>query len=993
MINIGPQEENNQQNEDNNDYEDGGELELSGNVIDNKNKSENENNSHSRSDQKRSNSMTSMSRTNSTVINQNITYVPPWKKKMRNVLDSMPVQLTMSLFTLYVLFADDIKCICTKKEADSPFSIIVIVLMSIFFVELVISAICLEDYFLGFYFWLDFVSLVSMLLDIHWFYDWMINTISGAGSGVKKAKTIGAIAKAGKSAKIAARAIRILRVLRIIRLVRVSKLYKAREKIIKMDLKRKEAARKKEAQEKEKKKQEELKKKEEEELKKQEEENKKMAEDKKDHVDDNNNKDKGDIMTLNKNNVNENKNGYEKLNIEEEKKKNEENKENENNEENKDEKKEENDENEGDEENEDGVSQTNSESKGNENGEVPEESKVGKLLADKTTKKVIILILSMMIGIILFNTSFYLEKKTGMEMGLKIFSNFESMNDPDLNLTFSIYVSENLGTSSPLVYAKIGYLQYQNKSDAEHLREQERNAYSEDCSQLLITDGSHSICEATFDVTSANRLSALLNIIKTCFICVVLTVSSYCFSKDTSEMVLDPIETMISKVKEITKNPIEALQKNEKEEITKALLQEEEEKNALCTCDKNQKNKNSYNRKKKQAPLETEVLENTITKIGALLALSFGDAGSEIIAKNMQKNSSGEVNPMIPGKKVCAIYGFCDIRNFTDTTEILQEKVMVFVNEIAEVVHELTSEYGGSANKNIGDAFLLVWKFQERFCFTSKKTNELMVYNCDQVNQLCDMALISIILVLAKIYKSKTFDKYRTNEKLIKKFNGYSVKLGFGLHLGWSIEGAIGSAFKIDASYLSPNANMANTCEEKTKDYGALMIMTDKFVENLSLDAQKRCRIVDIINGDEPVGFYTMDLDLSALTIDEEESDSQNFFNIDEVTRKMTKYQKRMKRKKNLDDAMAIPQKKKFWLDFEESSEDFATMRNIYTDEFYNYYNEGFDEFNFGNWNKAKRLFEEVLKIKPDDKPTIRMMEKMKSFNFKKPQGWIGNTE
>ena len=261
MIKLGPQEENNQQNEDNNDYEDGGELELSGNVIDNKNKSENENNSHSRSDQKRSNSMTSMSRTNSTVINQNITYVPPWKKKMRNVLDSMPVQLTMSLFTLYVLFADDIKCICTKKEADPPFSIIVIILMSIFFVELVISAVCLEDYFLGFYFWLDFVSLISMLLDIHWFYDWMINTISGAGSGVKKAKTIGAIAKAGKSAKIAARAIRILRVLRIIRLVRVSKLYKAREKIIKMDLKRKEAARKKEAQEKEKKKQEELKKK------------------------------------------------------------------------------------------------------------------------------------------------------------------------------------------------------------------------------------------------------------------------------------------------------------------------------------------------------------------------------------------------------------------------------------------------------------------------------------------------------------------------------------------------------------------------------------------------------------------------------------------------------------------------------------------------------------------------------------------------------------
>ncbi len=42
---------------------------------------------------------------------------------------------------------------------------------------------------------------------------------------------------------------------------------------------------------------------------------------------------------------------------------------------------------------------------------------------------------------------------------------------------------------------------------------------------------------------------------------------------------------------------------------------------------------------------------------------------------------------MIPGTKCVGIFGFCDIRNFTDTTEILQEKVMVFVNTIADIVH------------------------------------------------------------------------------------------------------------------------------------------------------------------------------------------------------------------------------------------------------------------------------------------------------------------
>jgi len=36
---------------------------------------------------------------------------------------------------------------------------------------------------------------------------------------------------------------------------------------------------------------------------------------------------------------------------------------------------------------------------------------------------------------------------------------------------------------------------------------------------------------------------------------------------------------------------------------------------------------------------------------------------------------------------------------------------MVFVNKVAKIVHKNVDRYGGSTNKNIGDAFLLVWKF------------------------------------------------------------------------------------------------------------------------------------------------------------------------------------------------------------------------------------------------------------------------------------------
>jgi hypothetical protein len=38
------------------------------------------------------------------------------------------------------------------------------------------------------------------------------------------------------------------------------------------------------------------------------------------------------------------------------------------------------------------------------------------------------------------------------------------------------------------------------------------------------------------------------------------------------------------------------------------------------------------------------------------------------------------------------------------------EEVMVFVNTIASIVHGNADKYGGAPNKNIGDAFLLVWK-------------------------------------------------------------------------------------------------------------------------------------------------------------------------------------------------------------------------------------------------------------------------------------------
>lgn len=39
----------------------------------------------------------------------------------------------------------------------------------------------------------------------------------------------------------------------------------------------------------------------------------------------------------------------------------------------------------------------------------------------------------------------------------------------------------------------------------------------------------------------------------------------------------------------------------------------------------------------------------------------------------------GNVNPMVPGKKVVAIFGFCDIHHFNIVNEVLQEVIKIYL--------------------------------------------------------------------------------------------------------------------------------------------------------------------------------------------------------------------------------------------------------------------------------------------------------------------------
>ena len=120
---------------------------------------------------------------------------------------------------------------------------------------------------------------------------------------------------------------------------------------------------------------------------------------------------------------------------------------------------------------------------------------------------------------------------------------------------------------------------------------------------------------------------------------------------------------------------------------------------------------------------------------------------------------------------------------------------------------------------------MLVWKYDENFI--DKRFDGSVEFKVDQsLKEISDLPVLSFVRIIVGINMSKKLDKYRENVKIKKLFRNYDVSLGFGLHVGWGIEvyyilfmlkGAIGSNFKIDASYLSPNVNMSSRLEAATK--------------------------------------------------------------------------------------------------------------------------------------------------------------------------------
>lgn len=111
-------------------------------------------------------------------------------------------------------------------EHDVIFYTLTTVSLFFFAVEILLNSIAREGYFLGFFFWLDLISTVSLITDIGWIWDEIVGTSNNEGESADAAQNSAQLARSSRGAKIGSRAGRIARVIRLVRLIRVVKLYK-----------------------------------------------------------------------------------------------------------------------------------------------------------------------------------------------------------------------------------------------------------------------------------------------------------------------------------------------------------------------------------------------------------------------------------------------------------------------------------------------------------------------------------------------------------------------------------------------------------------------------------------------------------------------------------------------------------------------------------------------------------------------------------------------
>jgi hypothetical protein len=278
------------------------------------------------------------------------------------------------------------------------------------------------------------------------------------------------------------------------------------------------------------------------------------------------------------------------------------------------------------------------------------------------------------------------------------------------------------------------------------------------------------------------------------------------------------------------------------------------------------------------------------------------------------------------------------------------------------------------------------------------------------MTKTADKALSSFLRIVTEIKKSPTLNEYaakvdkKMREKGVLGPNDppFAVGLGFGLHVGWAIEGPIGSVHKIDNSYLSAHVSLSEGFESMTKTYGVPILFSGVFYSLLSPAAKKLCRRVDRLKFESlsrPQDVYCCDM------VQTPDSDQGTMPSRSINTMSNLGLQALLRAEKGSGTGTRSPRGsvsvdlggRRMSLNHLGVSE-WKNLRKKYTffekgvtPGFLRLFERGSKAYVDGDWNTAVSILKQCKDQVPKDGPSNLLLKFMAKHNNKAPEDWPGH--
>ncbi|GKY91720.1 hypothetical protein MPSEU_000143800 [Mayamaea pseudoterrestris] len=268
------------------------------------------------------------------------------------------------------------------------------------------------------------------------------------------------------------------------------------------------------------------------------------------------------------------------------------------------------------------------------------------------------------------------------------------------------------------------------------------------------------------------------------------------------------------------------------------------------------------------------------------------------------------------------------------------------------------------------------------------------------ISTFTDRAVIGMLKAFAGVHRDNKIRNWNNDFRLSAGVGAFEVSMIFGMDAGWAVEGAVGSEYKIDATYLSPHVNMASRMMMASKQYGVKIMLSQSVQELMSDVANTKLRHLDTVTvkgSSVKQRIYTYDARAQGV-------DFFLFSRTDEQA-----------------DYDAEKYTPRIW----DTDQDLLSMRQHVSEHFLTVYNRGHKAYIQGDWEKALPLLEraneimvetaleegyledqfealemqsgddakaaeEELKRMNGDGPSLYLVAFIKSFGGKAPDDWEG---